>query len=216
MTGIKLQKTNLAEQAYRVIHHTLLAGDHVMPGDKISVEDLSRQLGVSRSPVWSAIARLEAEGIVEVRPRQGVFFLGFDKTRLLEIFVAREVLEGAAARLAAENASPEAITAMRRSVERSRAALAAGQIEEYGAEATRFHRLLAEAGGNITIAGMIDRLWAQTQAMCIRKDAKIAILDERIDEHARMIEAVAHRDGETAEAEVRAHIRRIAASVKNI
>ena len=52
MTSLALLKTNLAEQAYAVVRDTLLAGERFMPGDKISVEDLARRLGVSRSPVW--------------------------------------------------------------------------------------------------------------------------------------------------------------------
>lgn len=216
MTAIKLQKTNLAEQSYGVLHEMLLAGQRFMPGDKISVEDLARQLGVSRSPVWGAIARLEAEGIVEVRPRQGVFFIGFDKARLLEIFVAREVLEGATARLAAEKINSAQMDELRRSIERQRAAIASGAIADYSAEATRFHQLLADAAGNQVMAEMVERLWARTKAMCIRPNARPALLDERIDEHARIIEAVAHRDGDTAEAETRAHIRRVAAGLKEL
>ncbi|MBI3445891.1 MAG: GntR family transcriptional regulator [Magnetospirillum sp.] len=213
---MKLQKTNLAEQSYGVLHEMLLAGQRFMPGDKISVEDLARQLGVSRSPVWGAIARLEAEGIVEVRPRQGVFFIGFDKARLLEIFVAREVLEGATARLAAEKINSAQMDELRRSIERQRAAIASGAIADYSAEATRFHQLLADAAGNQVMAEMVERLWARTKAMCIRPNARPALLDERIDEHARIIEAVAHRDGDTAEAETRAHIRRVAAGLKEL
>lgn len=53
------------------------------PGDKISVEELTRELGVSRSPIWAAINRLAAEGIVEVRPRDGVFLAGFDRNHLV-------------------------------------------------------------------------------------------------------------------------------------
>ena len=216
VTAMTLQKTNLAEQAYGVLHEMLLAGQRFMPGDKISVEDLARQLGVSRSPVWNAIARLEAEGIVEVRPRQGVFFIGFDKTRLLEIIATREVLEGATARLAADKADADHLAGLRRSIERQRAALAAGAIDDYAAEATRFHRLLAEAGGNQVMTELIERLWARTKAMCIRPGARPALLDERVDEHARIIDAIAHRDGEAAEAETRAHIRRVAATLRGL
>ncbi len=213
MTSLALLKTNLAEQAYAVVRDTLLAGERFMPGDKISVEDLARRLGVSRSPVWAAIARLEAEGIVQVRPRKGVFFVGFDKGRLLQIMAAREVLESATARLAAEHATPAEIAELKRSVEAQRTALAGGGLDEYAAEAARFHALLAQAGGNAVMTGIIERLWAQTKAMCIRKDARPAILDERVDEHARMVDCICHRDGEAAEAEVRAHIRRIAAGL---
>ncbi|MDO8606985.1 MAG: GntR family transcriptional regulator [Phaeospirillum sp.] len=216
MKSLTLQKTNLAEQAYGVIHEMLLAGEDVRPGDKISVEDLSRRLGVSRSPVWTAVARLEAEGIVEVRPRQGVFFIGFNRERLMEIFAVREVLEGAAARLAAERVTPAALAELRHSVERQRASVTAERQAVYAAEAARFHRLLADLSGNATMADMIERLWAQTRAMCIRPDAKSAILDKRAEEHARIVEAVALGDGDAAEAETRRHIRRIAGEVGNL
>ncbi|EME71621.1 transcriptional regulator [Paramagnetospirillum caucaseum] len=207
---MKLQKTNLAEQAYTALHDMLLGGERFMPGDKISVEDLARQLGVSRSPVWNAVARLEADGIVEVRPRQGVFFVGFDRERLLEIMAVREVLEGAAARLAAEKAGPAQVAGLRASVTLQREAIARGALEDYAAEAARFHSLLAQAGGNKVMVKIIERLWARAKAMCIRPGARPALLDERVDEHARMVDAVGRRDGEAAEAEIRAHIRRIA------
>ncbi|CAA7622930.1 Transcriptional regulator [Candidatus Terasakiella magnetica] len=216
MAGLKLQKTNLAEQAYVVIHEMLLAGEQVQPGDKISIEDLARQLGVSRSPVWSAVARLEADGIVEVRPRQGVFFIGFNHARLMEIFAVREVLEGAAARLAAARATPDVLAGLLQSIERQRAVVSPGQQDAYAAEAARFHRMLADLAGNATMAEMIERLWAQTRAMCIRPDARTAILDERVDEHARIVDAVADGDGDRAEAETRQHIRRIAAEVDKL
>ena len=216
LKNLTLQKTNLAEQAYGVIHEMLLAGEHVQPDDKVSVEDLARRLGVSRSPVWAAIARLEAEGIIEVRPRQGVFFIGFNRERLMEIFVVREVLEGTAARLAAERATPADLAELRRSVERQRASVAPERQEAYAAEATHFHKLLADLAGNAVMAGMIERLWAQTRAMCIRPDVKSAILDKRTEEHARIVDAVAQGDGATAEAETRRHIRRIAAEIHNL
>lgn len=211
--AMKLQKTNLADQAYSVLRGMLLAGERFMPGDKISVEDLARQLGVSRSPVWQAIARLEADGIVEVWPRHGVFFVGFDKTRLLAILETREAMEGAAARLAAERATPEQIAQLRASIAAQRQAAAQGPTEAYAAEVARFHKLMAEASGNPVMVEIIERLWTRTQAMCIRPDLRPAMLDERVDEHARMVDALAKRDADSAEAEIRAHIRRIAGGV---
>ncbi len=207
---MKLQKTNLAEQAYTALHEMLLAGERFMPGDKISVEDLARRLGVSRSPVWQAIARLEADGIVEVWPRHGVFFTGFDKARLMDILATREVLEGATARLAAEKATAERVAELRASVVLQRDTIARGALDDYAAEVARFHKMMAEASGNKVMVEIIERLWARTKAMCIRPDLRPAMLDQRVEEHARMVEAVAHRDGEAAEAETRAHIRRIA------
>jgi DNA-binding GntR family transcriptional regulator len=97
----KLRRSNLSEDAYEFIRELFVNGTRYDPGDKISVEELSRELGVSRTPLWGAINRLEAEGIVEVVPRQGVYLINYDPDRVLEIYVAREALEGMAARLVA-------------------------------------------------------------------------------------------------------------------
>src|ERR1700744_5600376 len=99
----KLKRSNLSEDAYAVVRDMLLNGDRYNPGDKVSVEELSRELGVSRTPLWAAINRLEAERVVEVVPRQGVYVVDYDPARALEMYIAREALEGMAARLAAHN-----------------------------------------------------------------------------------------------------------------
>jgi DNA-binding GntR family transcriptional regulator len=209
-----LKRTNLAEQAYEAIRDDLLTGERFFPGDKISVEDFARRLGVSRSPVWAAIARLEAEGMVEVRPRQGVFFVGFDIDRLREIFIVREVLEGTAARLAAERATADEIADLRLSIERQRAFVQADAIELYTNEANLFHTRLTELGGNATLTELVAQLWTRITAMCLRRNRKGGDFDERTDEHVEMVEALARRDGTAAEMVTRAHIRRLADSMR--
>lgn len=211
MSVLTLKKTNLAEQAYEVIHDLLLSGERFSPGAKISIEELSRELGVSRSPVWSAVAKLEAEGIVEVRPRQGVFFIGFDDRRLRELFVVREVLEGAIARLAAVGGNRSAIAALRVSVERQRKAGADGDLEVYAEEASAFHRVLASAAGNRVLEEMVQKLLTQIHAMCVRRTRRFGFLQRLEEEHAAVLEAVERGDGDAAETAVRAHIRRVAA-----
>ncbi len=53
----KLRRSNLSEDAYAVVRDILLNGNRYNPGDKVSVEQLSRELGVSRTPLWAAINR---------------------------------------------------------------------------------------------------------------------------------------------------------------
>lgn len=209
-----LNRTKLADQAYQAIREDLLSGRRFLPGDKISVEDLARQLGVSRSPVWSAIARLEAEGMVEVRPRQGVFFIGFEIERLREIFAVRTALEGLAARLAAQRATPAEIAELKDSIARQRQLIQAGEIELYTLEANRFHTRLTELGGNATLTDLVARLWNRSTAMCLRRNRKGGDFDERTDEHVAMVEALAAGDPDAAEAITRAHIERLAESMR--
>jgi len=211
---VTLNRTKLADQAYQVIREDLLSGRRFLPGDKISVEDLARQLGVSRSPVWSAMARLEAEGMVEVRPRQGVFFVGFDIERLREIFVVRAALEGLAARLAAQRATPEEIDELTRSIALQRSLIQSGDIERYTHEANRFHTRMTELGGNATLSDLVAGLWTRSTAMCLRRNRKGGDFDERTDEHVEMVAAVARRDPDAAEAITRHHIHRLAESMR--
>jgi len=211
MSKLELKKTNLAEQAYSVLHDLLLSGERFPPGAKISVEELSRELGVSRSPVWAAIAKLEAEGIVEVRPRQGVFFIGFDHKRLRELFYVREVLEGSIARLAAQHGDPQSLAALRASVERQRKAGAEGDLETYAEEASGFHQVLAKSSGNQVLEEMVQKLLAQIHAMCVRRTRRVGFLERLEEEHAALVEALERGDADAAEEAARAHVRRVAA-----
>src|SRR5882757_3494449 len=114
-------------------------GTRYNPGEKISIEELSRELGVSRTPLWGAINRLEAEGIVEIVPRQGVYLIDYDPHRALEIYTAREALEGMAARLAAEKITDRQISILRTNVDEQRAFLKKGDLEAYYSAALEFH-----------------------------------------------------------------------------
>src|SRR5262245_36614151 len=101
----KLQRNTLTSDCYDTVRKMLLEDKQYGPGQKISIEALSRDLGVSRTPVWMAIARLEAEGIINIQPRRGVFLVQFDAAKVLEAFQIRELLEGTAGRLAAARIS---------------------------------------------------------------------------------------------------------------
>ncbi len=127
----KLRRSSLSGDAYSFVWELFINGDRYNPGDKISVEELSRELGVSRTPLWGAINRLEAEGIVEIVPRQGVYLINYDPQRVLEIYAAREALEGMAARLAAEKITDRQLTNLKTNIEDQRDYLAKGDIDRY-------------------------------------------------------------------------------------
>jgi len=214
MAGLALKKTNLAEQAYGVIREMLLEGGRFLPGDKISVEELTRELAVSRSPVWAAINRLAAEGIVEVRPRDGVFFAGFDPGRLRDLYAVREELEAMAVRLAAEaGLSQSGAAGLCASLERQRAAMAAGDADSYSRESMVFHGLLAEASGNAVLAEMLHQLLSRIRGMCVAINRASVTLDRQFAEHAAIVEAILGGAAEAADHAVRGHIRSLAAKV---
>jgi DNA-binding GntR family transcriptional regulator len=208
MEAAKLSRSTLADEAYRAVRALLVDGGRHAPGDKISVEALTRELGVSRSPVWTAIARLEAEGIVEVRPRQGVFLIGFSAEKVQALFEAREALEGMAARLAAERIRPETIAALKRSLDTQRALLAADERVRYSEESQAFHGLITAAAANPVIEEQLARIYAQVAAMCTRRRTP-SELGAHVEDHVALVEALATGDADRAEALSRAHGRRL-------
>ncbi len=101
MQIVDLGHTNLASLIYSQVKKLILSKE-LRPGEKIVQDRLAGQLGVSRTPLIKALQMLEAEFLVESIPRRGMFVKEISTKELIDAFECREVLEGAAARLAAK------------------------------------------------------------------------------------------------------------------
>ena len=210
----KLRRSSLSEDAYTFVRALFLKGDRYSPGDKISVEELSRELGVSRTPLWGAIYRLEAEGIVEIVPRLGVYLVDYDPKKVIEIYVAREALEGVAARLAAQRITERQIAALQANIDMQRAHLKQGEIDKYYAAALDFHEEIVAIAGSKTIGRLLGSIFAQIKAMRVQRNYAPMHLPQSCDDHERLLEEFRRRNPETAEHEARRHIRDLADEIR--
>ena len=82
-----------------------IRGGKLMPGDRLRETEIADRLNVSRTPVREALKRLESEGLVVFSQPRGMTVAELAPGQVLELYAMREVLEGAAARFAAEHAS---------------------------------------------------------------------------------------------------------------
>jgi DNA-binding GntR family transcriptional regulator len=210
----KLKRSNLSEDAYTVVRDMLLNGDRFSPGDKVSVEELSRELGVSRTPLWAAINRLEAERVVEVVPRQGVYLVDYDPERALEMYVAREALEGMAARLAASSITDRQIAILQRSIDEQRACLSAGDADGYYTRTIEFHEEILRAASNVTLERLLKSVFAQMRAMRIQRNSIPTHLPQSCTDHEKILAAIRKRDPDLAEREARSHIKDLAMAIR--
>jgi DNA-binding GntR family transcriptional regulator len=210
----KLRRSSLSDDAYTFIRALFLSGDRYSPGDKISVEELSRELGVSRTPLWGAVYRLEAEGIVEIVPRLGVYLVDYDPKKVIEIYMAREALEGVAARLAAERITERQIAALQANIDVQRAHLKKGEIDKYYAAALDFHEEIIGIAGSKTIGRLLGSIFAQIKAMRVQRNYAPMHLPQSCNDHERLLEEFRHRDPEMAEHEARRHIRDLADEIR--
>jgi DNA-binding GntR family transcriptional regulator len=210
----KLRRSSLSGDAYTFVRDLFTNGTRYNPGEKISVEELSRELGVSRTPLWGAINRLEAEGIVEIVPRQGVYLIDYDPDRVLEIYAAREALEGMTARLAAEKITDRQFAALQANVDAQRARLTAGDVEGYHAMALEFHEQVARIAQNRTLERLLTSILAQVRAMRVQRNYMPTHLPQSCDDHEKLLEALRQRDPDRAEQEARTHMKDLTEEIR--
>jgi DNA-binding GntR family transcriptional regulator len=210
----KLRRSSLGGDAYAFVRALLLDGDRYGAGDKVSVEELSRELGVSRTPVWAAIYRLEAEGIVEIVPRQGVYLINYDPDKAIEIYLAREVLEGMTARLAAERITKRQILALQANIDAQREHLRKDELDKYCAVSFEFHEEIICVAGNDTLGRLLQSIFAQLKVMRVQTRYTSMQLSRSCDDHERLLEAFRRRDPELAEREARRQVRRLAEEIR--
>lgn len=204
----RLVHQNLGDRVWKAIRD-LIASQVFPPGSKLNVEQLCRDLGVSRTPVWDAMKRLETAGLVETVPRQGVFVLNFSVEKVREIYAVREVLEGLAARWAAERVGPAELEALGAVIRRQEGAVRALDFPCYSRADLEFHSRVLAAARNHLLSRQLEAVYDQMLVLRLRTLNLPDRIHASFAEHTRVFEAVAARDPERAEAAARAHVRMV-------
>ena len=89
---MKLKKTNLSEQAYRLLTERILDGQYPA-GTRLTEETLAGEFGISRTPLREALRRLTAEGLIEPLPKRGLRVVSPDSAEIAELFRCRSMIE---------------------------------------------------------------------------------------------------------------------------
>jgi DNA-binding GntR family transcriptional regulator len=195
---------SLGERVYKSLRDLILSQAYP-PGSKLNVEQLCRNLGVSRTPVWDAMRRLETEGLVSTVARHGVFVLNYGVDKIRDLFAVRGALEALAAGEAARRLSAEERTALGATVDRIEAAAAADDVEGYSRAAIAFHDLVLSASRNQVLQRLLENVYAQILVLRLRSLYLPERLPSSVAEHRAIAAAVAAGDAETAERLSRAH-----------
>jgi DNA-binding GntR family transcriptional regulator len=175
------------------------------PGDRLREAELAAQLNVSRTPIREAIRRLASDGLVEVAPSRGVMFIQLDKQQVRELYALREALEGTAARLAAQHASPDEIMVMHELLERSRSML--GDPVAIAQTNRIFHQSIHDAAHNRYLAQALRQL-ADSLALLPGTTYEGPDRSEAAQqEHVDILAAIEERDADKAETLCRLHIQ---------
>ena len=195
----------LSERAFRSLLDAIQKGE-LKPGARMREVDLAGSLGISRTPVREALGRLISEGLVVNDKVRGMIVAELDHGEVNELYAMREVLEGTAARFAAQHASEVEISILLELVERDRQ-LTPEQPADLVANNRLFHDTLYRAAHNRYLVKTLNTL-RETMALLGQTTLmQVGRSEKATDEHAAIVNAIQKRDPEAAEKAAREHIR---------
>ena len=192
----------MASDAYAMILDAIEEGEF-RPGGRLVESELAERFGVSRTPVREALQRLETQGLV-ARDGRSLIVASLDHSQMADLYAVRAQLEGLAARLAARHAAAEEVRVLRRMAAEDRALV--GDPKALARANRRFHGQIHLASHNRFLVQQLDLVH---RSMALMAETSLAVDGrgaEALDEHDRIVAAIAARDEDAAEDALRAHI----------
>ena len=190
--------SGLKEYVYHELKKKLIS-NVISPGERIYEEVIAEELEVSRTPVREAINQLVAEGFVENRPRKGVFAAVISKNELAKMLDVRIALESLAIKLCCEKISEEQIEELEEIMKNLEKLLRKKEFTKASQWDSRIHRFIAEVADNKKLSSYINDIqdvFAYTRGYNIKwTDQKV---ERSIEEHRKIVEAIANKDEERA------------------
>jgi DNA-binding GntR family transcriptional regulator len=208
-----MRDTVSTNASYEALREAIVRGD-IAPDARLVEADVSTTFAMSRGAVRTALIRLEQEGLVVREPHRGARVRKVSDEEAVEILQARAVLEGLAARQAAERIDDEGAARLRDTLARQRERLDAGDL--LGASDTNadLHAALLELSGHGTALRLIRALNSQT----VRYQYRTILIPGRsaasVAEHKAIVDAVVAGRPDDAEAAMRSHLFNVAQAVQ--
>lgn len=199
---------NLTSLAYEKIKRYVLQGD-LEDDTHLTEEFLSKQLGISKSPVREALNSLQAEGLVRIEPRRGTYLRQFSVKEVRDLYDLREVLEVFAVSTA--RITPELVNELMASVERMRRYLKAKDRAGHIEEDVYFHSAISSATGNAELCRVLRNV--QNQIWLCRCKTYNLSASTAIEAHQSVLEALRNGNHKKAEAAMRNHIAHVRAQL---
>lgn len=198
---MRIERNKLSSQVLAVLRD-MIANERFHPGARVNVEELTRELGVSRTPVWEAIHRLEQEGLLVRIPHRGVFMAELTLQQARDLYEVRQPLEAMAGRLAAQRIDDATLRRMEQLLDRQRLVVERGDVVAYSRSDFEFHAAVYDAAGNPYLQEVLERIKSQMRPLSLHVEP---ILRALLEDHERLLAALRSRDPDRAEAAFREH-----------
>lgn len=194
-----------ATQIRQRLQEAILNGD-MRPGDRIVLDEIARELGVSKIPLREALSSLEGAGLVVTSPHAGPRVAPLPAHEIRGIYLLREEVEQLTVRLAAERADETLVPRLRRLNEQMRAGLGSLNAADMSALNSAFHLEIAQASSFQSISEAVGELLSKIRRYRAVLAGFPADWESAVTEHDAIIDALAAGDVEAAVATMRSHV----------
>jgi DNA-binding GntR family transcriptional regulator len=204
--------TRLAPRIYDLVRERLLDGGY-QAGERLAVEALKTEFGVSKQPIMDALRRLESDGLVEIIPQVGCRVPVYGPQDVEDFFAVFGGMEGAVAGVAAQRYSAEQLgqlIAVNAEIE----SLAdnpdpAARAHGYRMSNREFHAIIHTMAHSPVVAEISRRMWDMSDLLINTSGIPqplASAISGRHDDHEHIIDALRERDHQRARTEMEAHI----------
>lgn len=208
LTPLEAYDGSLSNRVYLSLKDAILSLAF-KPGEILRKGLICEQLGISRSPVSEAVTRLAAEGLVDVVPQAGTFVARFSMSEIREGAFLREALELAAVERVAETITDDQLVRLRRNLRVQEALVEDGDFQGFYKMDAEMHELILSFTGFRRLAQIAESSWLQVnraRQLILPNPGRVA---DTLEEHRRIIDAIAARDPEAARKATRSHLRQL-------
>lgn len=200
-----IERETLWDQVYAQLRDALFAG-RFEPGGRLVLRELAESLGTSITPVRDAVARLVANGVLQLGPRNTALVPDVGTGTLKQLIIVRTELEGRAAREAARRADQKSVAELDKRLAQMRKLIVDRKLGAYLDLHRRFHFGIYEMAEMPVLYEMIESLWLRCGPALSFVLPEYVYQLKGTDHHLKVIEALRSHDPVRAEAEIVADI----------
>lgn len=199
--------------AYLQLREEIVSG-RFHPNERLIELDLAKHFGAGRNAIRAALVRLDQEGLVILEPNRGARVRLISDKEALEIEEVRVILEQMIVRHAAQRVSASDLRDLRRSIERMRDRLREGDSLGYSGLNAEFHQRIWSIADHRTAARLLANLKSQSIRFQYRTILRPNRTEQSLQEHERIVDALASRDPDAAESAMHEHLRHVVETLR--
>ncbi len=203
-----IERRSLRDEVLEKVKGYIIAGKY-LPGQRIVVDSLAKELGVSITPVREALHYLAAQGFLSAEPHKGFLVKKWTRKEIEDLLSLRMYLEKLAVRLFIERGYEDNLELLREKLKEMDIASQEKDVERMSQLNSEFHAIIVKGSGNEELKRVMDSLSEKLHRVRVLSISYPGRFRESYKEHLSIYEAIEKKDIPLAEKRVEEHLSSI-------